>query len=188
MANCPKCGTELNDSVKFCTSCGEKIQTESPNAEAKTSEQKKADMSAAAADIGDTLKKLNDTKDATGEFDAEDIDKNKIMGILAYLSWLVLNPIIAAPKSKFARYHANQGLILAIVGVSWGIVQTILSAVIGGIFGLIGLGAIAAIIISLLGLVNLVLFIFAVIGIVNVVNGKAKELPIIGQSTLIKYN
>ena len=42
------------------------------------------------------------------EVDAEDAEKNKVMGILAYLGILVLVPILAAKDSPFAKYHANQ--------------------------------------------------------------------------------
>ena len=98
------------------------------------------------------------------------------MGILSYLSWLVLIPLIAAPKSPFARFHANQGLILAIIEIAFGIVLGALSLipVIGIVFNII---------LSLLGLVFLL---FSILGIVNAANGKAKELPVIGKIRLIK--
>ena len=55
---------------------------------------------------------LNNTADTTIEFDNQDIQNNKIMAILSYFGILVLVPILAAKESKFARFHANQGLIL----------------------------------------------------------------------------
>ena len=39
------------------------------------------------------------------------------MAILAYFGPLVLVPILAARESRFAQYHANQGLVLLIVGI-----------------------------------------------------------------------
>ena len=52
-----------------------------------------------------------------GDSDAADIEQNKLFAVLAYLSILFVVPLIAAPRSKFARYHANQGLILFITSV-----------------------------------------------------------------------
>ena len=46
------------------------------------------------------------------EVDPDDAEKNKIFGILAYLGILCLVPIFAAKDSPFAKYHANQGLVL----------------------------------------------------------------------------
>ena len=114
-------------------------------------------------------------------FEKEDIDDNKGMSILAYISWLVLIPIFAAKKSKYAQFHANQGLILAIIdtaywiinGVITGIlmvVSPIASAIVGGIMGLCGLG----------------FLVLAILGIVNAASGKAKELPVIGKYKILK--
>ncbi|MDO4733556.1 MAG: zinc ribbon domain-containing protein, partial [Bacillota bacterium] len=57
-------------------------------------------------DFSAKIAALNNTADTTGDFDKADIEQHKVMGVLAYLSWLVLIPIFAAPKSKFARFHA----------------------------------------------------------------------------------
>lgn len=102
------------------------------------------------------------------------------MGVLAYLSWLVLIPLFAAKDSKFSRFHVNQGLVLAIVEIVWWIVEVVLGFILSfiPIFG--------SITIFLLGLVNIIFLVLAIIGIVNAVNGKAKELPIIGKYRVIK--
>ena len=121
------------------------------------------------ADVNETLNKLNDTKDFTEE-------NNKVMGILAYLGILVLIPIFAAKDSKFARFHANQGLVLAIAGIAL--------SIIGGVLSWIPIVNIIAGIVC--GLAGLVLFILMILGIVNVVNGRAKELPIVGKIRILK--
>ena len=123
---------------------------------------------------------LNNTADNTADFDKADIEQNKVMGILAYLSWLVLIPIFAAPKSKFARFHANQGLVLAITEVAWWIVQGILSAILYAISWRLGF------ISTILSLVNIVFLVLLIIGIMNAANGRAKELPIIGKFKILK--
>ena len=162
MAFCQKCGTELKDGAKFCPSCGASV-----NAGSKT-------------DFSGTFEKINDTADTTDQFNAADIEQNKAMGVLAYLSWLVLIPLFAAKDSKFSRFHVNQGLVLAIVEIVWWIVEVVLG------FILCFIPIFGSIAIFLLGLVNIIFLVLAIIGIVNAVNGKAKELPIIGKYRVIK--
>jgi uncharacterized membrane protein len=119
--------------------------------------------------------------------DASDVEKNKIMAILAYIGILVLIPILAAKDSKFARYHANQGLILFIAGFVGSIAVGILSGVILG----------ASMVIHFLGYLSCCLWILwpcisfgwlalAILGIVNAANGKMKPLPLIGGYTILK--
>ena len=128
------------------------------------------------ADLNEKLNALNDTADTTGEFDKQDIEQNKIMALLAYLSWLVLIPLIAAKDSKFARFHCNQGIVLAIAEIIVGIVCGILSIIpyVGWIFTILG------------SVVGLCAFILSILGIINAVNGKAKELPIVGKFRILK--
>lgn len=126
--------------------------------------------------FNDKYNEFTNTPDTTSEFGQEDIQSNKVMGVFAYLSWLVLIPIFAAKASKFARYHANQGLVLAIIGTVCEVVLGILSVipVIGWIFLILN------------SLTSLVFVFFSVIGIINVANGKAKELPIVGNIKILK--
>lgn len=116
--------------------------------------------------------KLNEIKeeidDYTSDQDPEDVQKNKLMAVLAYIGILVIIPIICAKDSKFAKFHANQGLILFILALVCGALAKI--KVIGWIFGILGA----------------VVFIFAIIGIVYAIQGKAKELPVIGNWTILK--
>ena len=73
---------------------------------------------------------INNTADTTQEYDPQDIEKNKFMAILSYLGILVIVPILAAKESKFARFHANQGLILCIAAILYWIAYSILSSII----------------------------------------------------------
>ncbi len=114
--------------------------------------------------------------DHTAEFDPADIQQNKVMGILAYFSWLVLVPLLAAPNSRFARFHANQGIVLAICEVGVGIVFGIL-----GIIPFIGL-----LFLILMSLVQICCLVMAILGIVSAANGQCKELPLIGKIKLLK--
>lgn len=119
---------------------------------------------------------INNTPDTTDQFDKNDIEQNKIMGILAYLSWLVLVPLLAAPNSKFAKFHANQGLVLAICEIVLGVIIGVLTfiPVVGIIAGIAG------------GILELVCLVLAVLGIMNAANGRAKELPVIGNIRILK--
>ncbi len=128
------------------------------------------------ADLNQKINEFNNTKDSTSEFDPNDIQQNKVMAILAYLSWLVLIPLFAAKESKFARYHCNQGIILAIAEIIVWVIFGILSIIpyVGWIF------------IVLNSLISLVCLVFAVTGIINAANGKAKELPFIGKFNILK--
>lgn len=124
-------------------------------------------------DFNKKIEEFTDTPDTTSEFDPEDIEKNKTLSIFSYFSWLVIIPLVAAKDSKFARFHANQGLVLAIA-------ETILAIVIGFLGDIPFVGAI------LRGLLSIASLVYLVLGIVNAVNGKAKELPIIGKIRIIK--
>ena len=106
MAFCGKCGAQLNDGAKFCPSCG--APTGSEQAQQQTYQQPQQQAYAPVQ---------------------SDAQQNKVMGILAYLSWLVIVPWIAAKESPFARYHTNQGLVLAIVEIAWWILSAILTAI-----------------------------------------------------------
>ena len=128
----------------------------------------------------DKFSELNNTKDSTSEFSQQDINSNKVMAILAYLGILVLVPIFAAKDSKFARFHANQGLVLFLAEIAFYIVLTIVSAIILAISWKLYF------IITIPSLVWIVFLVLAIIGIINAANGKAKELPVIGKFTLLK--
>ena len=116
------------------------------------------------------------TKDWTYDFHPQDIEYNKGMSVMAYLGILVLIPLIMARDSRFARFHVNQGLLLAILETA--------CAVISSVFGWF---PVAGLIIRIAcWIISAVCFIFAIIGIVNAVNGRAKELPFIGGIRLLK--
>jgi len=99
-----------------------------------------------------------------------DIANNKGMAVLGYILFFI--PLLAAKESKFAMYHANQGLALFLALVAVNIVSSIIPIV-----GWLIIGPLA----------NLGLFVLAILGIVNAIGGKSKPLPLIGRFRLIPH-
>ncbi len=153
MLTCKQCGTQVEDGVMNCTNCGAPI-------EAPVQQNQPIDLS-------ERFNEFNNTADTTSEYDAQDIEKNKVMAVLAYILFFI--PLLAAKDSKFARFHTNQGLVLFIGGIISSVVAVI--PVIGWIVAPIA---------------GLVITVLAVIGIINALNGRAKELPVIGKFKILK--
>lgn len=99
----------------------------------------------------------------------KDVEENKIYGILAYIGILFIIPLLAAPKSPFAKFHANQGCVLFIASFVLGLVWII--PILGWIVGFFG---------------GIAVLVFAVLGIINAANGEMKKLPLIGDIEIIK--
>ncbi len=207
MSFCGKCGAQINEDTKFCPVCGAAVnEAEAPaesapapdfNNQAQQGGYVPPVQNQAGADFSDKVKNLNNTADTTAEFEQTDIESNKVLAVLSYLGILVLVPIFAGKNSKFARYHANQGLVLAIAEVAYWIVQAILLAIINAIFPgpkytlygytySYGHSAIYNVFSFILGIVSIAFLVLAVIGIINAAQGKAKELPIIGKFKILK--
>ena len=104
-------------------------------------------------------KPLQPTSDQSQSVDAEDVEKNKAITFLSYLGLLFLVPLLAAKESKFAQFHAKQGLVLTI-GWFLGFI----------LMPLLGIGI----------LVELAIIVLSIIGLVNVAQGKMEKLPLVG--------
>ncbi|SDM81729.1 DUF4870 domain-containing protein [Tenuibacillus multivorans] len=112
-------------------------------------------------------------KEARSQVDKEeatsDAEENKGLGVVAYIIFFL--PLLVAKESKFAMYHANQGLMLLITAVIINVVGTIIP-IIGWIL--------------ILPLGNLFIFILWLIGIINAAKGEMKPLPLIGKYEILK--
>ena len=168
MAFCSKCGVKLEEGATFCATCGEPVNEETNNSD-----------SSSKFDLKSEFAQFNDTQDATAEFGNADISNNKAFAVLSYFGLLVLIPIFAAKNSKFAQYHANQGLVLLIVDL-------IVSAVFRFLDIILGISVLGAIFGVLNGLIGIFMFVLFIIGLVNAIKGRAKELPIIGKIRILK--
>lgn len=100
--------------------------------------------------------------------DTTDAEHNKLMGILAYCGFLVVIPLAMARSSRFAMFHANQGLLLLLAWIACWLLWQI---------PLIGW-------LALFG--NLFLLLLMVVGIITAARGTMKPLPVIGGITLVK--
>lgn len=114
--------------------------------------------------------KMNGENTNLQQAEQTDIDNNKAMGILAYIIFFI--PLLAAKQSKFAMYHANQGLVLFLTLVAINIVSSIIPIIGWLIIGPLG---------------NLGIFILAIVGILNAAGGKCKPLPLIGGFRIINH-
>ncbi|MEC5422984.1 hypothetical protein QGM71_05660 [Virgibacillus sp. C22-A2] len=113
--------------------------------------------------------KVEETTEEEQPEESVDVKENKGMAILAYILFFI--PLLAAKESKFAMFHANQGLTLFLSGVGVSVLGTFIP-IIGWLL--------------ILPIGSLFIIILAVIGIINAANGKEKALPLIGSIQLIK--
>ena len=173
MAYCSKCGAELQSGVRFCQACGAAV---APNGETAGQTGERFRQQAEAI-----FEEFRQAEDSTTAYTVEDIQKNKGMGVLAYLGLLFLIPLLAAKDSPFARFHTNQGIVIFLFSAAYGIVQKILVSVISLVF--LPLGGILSVILEILSLVFLV---YMILGIVYAAKGQAKELPIVGKIHILR--
>lgn len=114
-----------------------------------------------------------------------DIENNKVMAVLSYFGVLCLIPVFGAKDSPFARFHANQGISLAILGIGFPIVKAILKSIFYAISFSLGL-TMSTILGILGGAVSLFVFVLSIMGIVYACKGEMKELPLIGKIKILK--
>ena len=114
-----------------------------------------------------------ETEDLSSMYDVQDIESNKAIAGIAYFGILFWLPLVAAPKSEYAKFHANQAMVLFIA--------SIVASIASGIIGLIPIiGTIAGFAISI------AVFAMFVLGLYNGFTGKVRKLPFIGDITIIK--
>ena len=114
-------------------------------------------------------KNKNQELGATQEntYTPEDIEKKTMAG-LAYLLFFL--PLIACPESRYAKFHANQALLLLITGIVGNVILGIIPVIGWMLMPIFGIGVL----------------ILGIMGLVNGFGGKAKQLPLIGKFTIIK--
>ncbi len=109
---------------------------------------------------------------------SDGVSEHKLYAILGYiLPILFFLPLIqeSSKNNAFARFHANQQLILLLLWVG---VQFVLSNV---LYMVMSMGAYA-----IMPILNLAILVLAIMGIVHAAQGQMKELPVVGKFKLIK--
>lgn len=175
MAKCPKCGIEVADDAKFCPACGAPMQAGDKKDEFKEKVEEaagevKEKASALAAEVKEKFEeaKAAAVADDNDVYEDDDVQKNKVFAVLAYLGILFLVPLLLAKESKFARFHTNQGIILF------------------GCYVLAYILSLIPVIKYFAWIVDIALFILMLTGIINAAKGEAKELPVIGKYRFLK--
>lgn len=103
-----------------------------------------------------------------GTYASEDVEKNKIMAGLSYLLFFL--PLIACPESKYARFHANQSLLLLLLALAGNVILGVIPVIGWMLLPVFGIGVLA----------------LGIMGLVNGFGGKAKRLPLIGHFDIFK--
>lgn len=131
--------------------------------------------------VGDTMHSnmhdnVQEEKDTQEEM-SDNINDHKLYAILGYiLPFLFFLPLVqeSSKHDAFARFHANQQLILLIIWIGLYILSNMFYAI-------LMMGAFL-----LMPLLNLAVLVLAILGIINAVHGEMKELPIVGGFKLLK--
>ncbi len=107
-------------------------------------------------------------KDVNDMFTQEDIDANKAIAAVATIPLLFWIPLVAAKDSAFAKFYANQGLLVLLYSLAVSVVTAVLAFIpfVGGLLG------------SLLGLTVTAVFLYLLI---SALQGKARRFPILGE-------
>ncbi|MBU4315234.1 DUF4870 domain-containing protein [Patescibacteria group bacterium] len=106
--------------------------------------------------------------DTTPVIDKKDVEDNKVLAALSYVFLLCFIPLLLAKDSKFAQYHAKQGLVLFIVEAIVMIASNIFIFI--PVFGWL-----------VIMVAYLLVAILAIIGILKALEGTYWEMPVLGE-------
>lgn len=91
------------------------------------------------------------------EPDKKDIEQNKVTAAIGYVGVLCFVPLLMKRNSKFAQFHAKQGLML------------------------FGLEVVSWIIPPLAFVIMVIAVIVSIMGVINALDGKYWEMPLLGR-------
>ena len=138
MAFCQKCGSQLAEGGTFCAVCGTPVAQQAAPAQ-PTPAQPEAAPAPEAAPVQQPapaaqqapvqppvyqqpvyqqpVQPAYNPADHTAEFASDDISKNKVVAMAAYMLGVVgiIIALLAAPESPYASFHSRQALKLEIV-------------------------------------------------------------------------
>ena len=126
-------------------------------------------------DLNSLKNMITNPEDFTDQYSYEDIQKNQMIAAATTIPCLFWLPLVVNKDSEYAKFYANQSLILTILCV----VLSLLGKVLGKVLWMIPL--LGHLLSSLLALVVTAVGVGAwVLLLISALQGKAKELPIIG--------
>ncbi|MDO4458660.1 MAG: zinc-ribbon domain-containing protein [Clostridia bacterium] len=182
MNYCTKCGAQLGDTDTFCTNCGAPVESAQAPQAAPAQENVQApaqpQVNPAAQPVYQQpyypMVVIKDPKDHTDEFTEEDISKNKITAMAAYILGVpgIIIALLASSSSEYAAFHVREALKLSIADI----LLVFLSVVLCWTFIVPILGGIASI----------ALFVVKIICFFSVAKGQAKNAPIVGNLPFFK--
>ena len=190
MAFCPKCGSQLAEGGTFCAVCGTPVaqpdsapvQQPAPNpyqpepapVQQPVPPQQPVPNPYQPVPQYAPVQPVYNPNDHTADFTAEDISKNKVVAMAAYVLGMIgiVIALLAAPESPYASFHSRQALKLEIVSqlllvVSLVLCWTFIVPILGGI-------ALA------------VVYVVRIICFFQVCSGKAKDAAIVGSLPFLK--
>ncbi len=157
MKFCPNCNTAADDNATFCTTCGASFNAVPDNAGAVYTQQP-----------------IFDSADHTSEFDANDVQENKLFAMLGYLFGFIgiAVALLAKRESAYVDFHIKQALKICILNG--------LLALAAGVLVWTFIVPFAVII------ATTVLEVISVICFFDVCKGKAKEPAIVCKISFLK--
>lgn len=193
MAFCKNCGNQISDDAMFCDKCGTAVNDNGASAQQNEQQYGGPQQYSGAQQYSDPQQNGYNQQPVQPEIlsDDADVQKNKGIALLSYLSLLFLIPLFAAKHSEYTRFHVRQGATLCAASLAYAIVQAVLMAILNSIFRpeLTWFGyrqhPFVSLVGVILGLASIFFLVLAIIGIVNAATGKRAELPVIGKFDLI---
>ncbi len=193
MAFCKNCGNQISDDAMFCDKCGTSVNDNGASTQQNEQQYGGPQQYSGAQQYSDPQQNGYAQQPVQPEIlsDDADVQKNKGIAWLSYLSLLFLIPLFAAKHSEYTRFHVRQGATLCAASLAYAIVQAVLMAILNSIFRpeLTWFGyrqhPFVSLVGVILGLASIFFLVLAIIGIVNAATGKRAELPVIGKFDLI---
>lgn len=194
---CPNCGLQIQDGIKFCPHCGTPIAPVSaepqpkpvpqPEPEPIPQPQPEPEPVPQSQPEPQPIPQPEPVVEHPVEEEEEETPNSmeKTLALEAYLGILVLAPLFGAKQSKFARFHANQGIVLFAISLAMSLL-IFFNSIVSVAADVIAISVILGLFSGLYSLVSLGVLAFSIIGIISVLKGKKKVLPLIGKIKILK--
>ncbi len=173
MIVCKHCGAILDETAKFCTSCGERVAADAQHTQQQPNRTQQFQQQQGQMQFRQEQVHGYGTIPPRDESE----EKWKIWAILGYIFPIIFFiPLVADAKTPYIKFHANQQLLLLLLGIA----SYLLKKILGWI-------PLVSILVNLVTLaIGIFIFVCAILGIVSAVNGTRKPLPLIGEIIIIK--